>query len=259
MIILCPYFGDVAKFAPLLERWVQCWRAVGLTMESAPAVLLSDNPKVEEVATRFAVGSAIVDVSLYRDVMRPGQPFDLKGALVCEYLKRWQYPTLVLDADAFLVRDPRPALEPFRHEPLAMPLDQGSQVYWRKGTLDAPFAHVRRLCAGVQFFGVPSPAFSRRYITSRYLAAYKSLVAMPVLPWSPPISALLEQFAWSVVAAELNAPILPAPLNWGRHHLGPNPAAVVHHYYDFHKWRDLPPVTPALASETAGQFPPQPA
>lgn len=93
MIVLVPFFGDRAKHRPLLDRWIAAKKA------NASCVVwyaLSDEPET------FDLPCARVDIGGFRDLIRPGQPFDVKGALVCAALLRFSDSILVLDADAFL-------------------------------------------------------------------------------------------------------------------------------------------------------------
>ncbi len=236
MIVLVPYFGDLEKFRPLLELWLAAYRSCGIDRERHPAVLLSDDFDVEGIALDLEVGAHLVpqsDLAGFADLIREGQPFDKKGALVCRWLLDQPYPTLVLDADALLARDPAPTLEPFREAAVAMPLDHGSICCHRKPTLEGPFAGIKKLCAGVQYFGGGN---DRSRLVAGYRRAFEEIVALPEVPWTPPLRTLTEQFAWSVCAHRRGGRILPASMNWAPEHLGENAFAVVNHYFGRGKW-----------------------
>jgi len=239
-LIVVPYFGDLARFRPLLDQWFDSYREAGLRNAGERVVLLSD-VNVEEAARAYDCGACTVDASGFADLIRPGQPFDRKGAIVCSWLLEFPYTSLVLDADAFLVRDPEPTLEPFRDCPIAMPVDDGALIHLRTPTLEEPFAGIRKLCAGVMFFG----GGDRSRLVAGYRRAFEEIVALPKVPWSPPLGHLVEQYAWSVCARRRGGKILPSSMNWAPSHLGENPFAVVNHHYGFPKWRELGVKAPA--------------
>lgn len=224
MIILVPFFGDRARFRPLLDRWVEAYKASGT---KAPWYALSEDPE------SYDLPSARVSLDGFRDLLRPGQPFDVKGALVCAALLRFPEPLLVLDADAFLERDPEPTLASFSGCSIAMPIDDGALTHDRAPTLSSPFPGVKKLCAGVVYFGACG---TRGRFVAGYRRAFEELVALPSFPWSPPLAHLVEQHAWSIVAARRGGKVLPRSMNWAPHLLGENPMAVVNHHYGFRKW-----------------------
>lgn len=223
MIILVPYFGDTQRFRPLLDRWIAAYKASGCRV---PWFALNEEPEAYELP------SMRVNISGFRDLCRPGQPFDVKGALVCAALLQVTEPVLVLDADAFLAKDPMPALEPFRAAPVAMPLDHGALIFHRQAKLTAPF-HCQKLCAGVQFFGEGA---DRSRLVAGYRRAFEEIMALPRLPWEPQLAHLVEQYAWSVCASRRGGLVLPAAMNWAPVHLGENPDVVVNHHYGHPKW-----------------------
>lgn len=240
MLILIPYFGELARFRPLLDIWFEAYRRLPLPAHEIPVTLVSDDPKAEAAAEdhecRFLLVKPIEGVE------RHGVAFDRKGAIVCAAIQRIPVPCFVLDSDAFLVRDPRATLGVYKDVPLAMPLDHGAILHFRTVFMDAPYSNVPKMCAGVQFFGDPS---KRAALVDGYRKAWAELIALPVLPWTPPISNLVEQYAWSLVASRMGGRSLPATMNWAPHHVGANPDAIVNHYFDYNKWR--PGVLPAVA------------
>lgn len=241
MIILVPYFGELAKFRPLLYRWLESFRRLSCPVGEVQPVIISDDHAASKAALDWDVGFRLVDISAFADVRRPGVAFDHKGAIVCAALLEIRYPVLVLDADAFLARDPSSLLMSFPTAPIAMPLDHGAIIHFREVKMDPPYHAVPKMCAGVQWFGDP---LVRAKLVAAYKAAWTELIELPKLPWTPPISNLIEQYAWSLVAHRLGGKVLPATMNWAPHHVGPNPLAIVNHYFDYKKWK--PGVLPEL-------------
>lgn len=242
MNVVVPYFGALDRFRPLLDRWFASHRELGLAA-ALPVTLIGDDPDAEAAAVENGARFELVDVAGFLDLVRPGQPFDKKGAIVCSFLLRSSAPALVLDADAFLARDPRPTLEEFVDAPIAMPVDHGALVHDRTAKLEAPFEEVRKMCAGVQFFGFARGGRSR--LVAGYRRAFEEIRALPKVPWAPPLSHLVEQYAWSVCWHRRGGKTLPASLNWAPSHLGPNPFAIVNHHYGHPKWRELGVRAPA--------------
>jgi hypothetical protein len=240
-MILIPFFGDTEKFRPLLDRWFACAK---LAMPDARPresfVLLTDNVDagVKNAALAHDCGVADFNLDGWADLCRPGHPFDVKGALVCSFLLAHGYRMLVLDADAFLARDPFPTLNgpAFENAPIAMPLDHGAVIYWRAKHLTAPYAGVLKRCAGVQWFGASD---GRSRLAAGYRRAHQELLAMPRLPWEPQLPHLVEQYAWSICAHRKGGVTLPATMNWHEDHLGKSADAIVNHHYGHPKWRGV--------------------
>lgn len=240
MLILVPFYGETEKFRPLLDRWFAAARAA---MPNARPqydfVLLTDSEaSVIDAARTHGCGIAEFKLAGFADLMRPGQPFDVKGALVCSFLLAHTYSVLVLDADAFLAKDPTEALAPFAAAPVAMPPDHGALLYGRRPKMDEPYTDVRKLCAGVQWFG-SAPGRSR--LVAGYRRAYEEIMALaPRVPWTPQLPHLVEQYAWSICSHRRGGQVLPATMNWHAEHLGEWPGVIVNHHYGHPKWEGLP-------------------
>lgn len=224
MIILVPFFGDTRRFRPLLDKWIEAKRT------AAPDIAwfaLGENPEAYDLPT------ARVSIDGFRDLIRPGQPFDVKGALVCAAILRFPEAILVLDADAFLAQDPTKWLMPFRDCPIAMPSDHGALMHDRAAELDSPYCGVRKVCAGVQWFGAV-PGRSR--LVAGYRRAFEELRGLPRLPWRPALPHLLEQYAWALAMNRRGGRVLPSVMNWAPHFLGESSHAVVNHWFGREKW-----------------------
>lgn len=219
MLILVPYFGDYDRFAPVLKKWEAAYIASGTGAR----------------CLCIGTGSNGYDLAGYDKVIRPDQPFDIKGALVCAALI--QYPDeslLMLDADAFIACDPAATLEPFAGSPIAMPPDDGAVCYYRAAMLSEPFAMVQKLCAGVMWFGATG---NRAELVSAYFSAFEELLALPALPWQQQLPHLVEQYAWSIVAHRMGGAVLPRSMNWNPDLLGHSDGAIINHLYGLRKWR----------------------
>lgn len=224
MIVLVPFFGQKERFRPLLDKWIEAKKA------AAPALTwfaLTDEPM------DYNTPHAVVDISGFADLIRPGQPFDVKGALVCAALLKFPEPLLVLDADAVILRDPTPSLAKLAECPIAMPIDAGAIVHFRTPRLNPPYNAVRKLCAGVMWFGA-NPA-GRSRLVAGYRRAFEEM--RELIPWTPRLPHLLEQYAWSVVHHRRGGALLPNLMNWHAAYLGPRADVVVAHDYGHKKWR----------------------
>lgn len=229
MKIMIPYFGG-ERYRPLLDAWLWQYKQTGLTYPVhvvTPDVMKMPQEwvvrKIEDVSFPLYIVDQI-PLTQYADVIRPGQPFDIKGALVCEGLKYVGDHTLVLDSDAVVMRDPLPDLLKVWDSPLAMPVDHGSLLNGREAFLTGLHSKVRKCCAGVMWFG-------RQETTSEiYHSVWKGLKD-DNFPWNPRLEHLLEQNAFSLVRHVQTGAILPHTFNWSTRFLGENPDAVIVHDY----------------------------
>jgi len=217
MVIATISFGDSPDQAALLRLW--CAHA----RHFAPRhrlLVISDaaSPVAEHVPVlRLELGEE------YAPVLRPGEPFDKKGALLCEAALRLG-PFLYLDSDAFLVADPTVALCAFGgNSALAMPIDHGVANI---SAFQCSEGAIAERCAGVAWFGTQG----REMIVLAYQRAFTLLVDDPQL--SPTLDRhLIEQYAWALVMHWLGGATLPDDFNHPRHQRGPSKTAIVHHYF----------------------------
>lgn len=224
MIVLVPFFGDRKRVRPLLDKWIEAKARVAPNLTW---FALTDEPL--DYSTPFA----LVSIDGFRDLIRPGQVFDFKGALVCAALLRFSERLLVLDADAVLAKDPAPTLAAFSLVPISMPVDGGAICFSRSPFLEEPFAGIRKCCAGVQFFGDGN---GRSRLVAGYRKAWTELAALPRPPWSPPLEHLREQHAWSIALRRRGGMYLPNAMNWAPHFYGESSDAVVNHHFGVGKW-----------------------
>lgn len=218
--ILVPYWGDNYQYKSLLQEWFAQYRACHLPH---PVTLISDfdTPEIPRCLMRcFPVHH------------KTQYAFDLKGEIVCAAIQAFAEPLLVMDADALLQHDPEPLLRPYEFAEFAMPADEaflGVKIRNRHGLpTDIP-----KRCAGVLWFGHGG---DRRALAQAYHDAFRELETGRYLEERR----LYEQHAWTIVAHQRQAPILPRTLNWADHivRFGPNPEAAIYHRIGQRKWNN---------------------
>lgn len=237
-------------YRPLFEKWRDRHHGLGLTSRIVVVTdKRSDTPPFDPGLPGITVFAA--DVSGYSEVLRPDQPFDVKGALMCEWLLHANRSFLMLDNDAFLQREgdlDHPDLDPGIL--IGMPRDLGALHSTYGMTLHAPFEHVFKRCAGVAWFGDVCHD-RRRALVADYKACWQTLARGGVdggVPWEPHLSRLLEQNAWSYAAQRAGQPVLPDSWNWPGHlkayrrDVVGKAAAHVCHHFGHTKWKRLGPI-----------------
>lgn len=238
--IVTLFYGAPAQreaYAPLLRRWLDHHRSMGLGDR-----LVVAHPLAEPAPAADLVGDAqllALGISGYRKVIRQGHPFDVKGALMCELLAVRPGAFLFLDLDAFVQRTDLQL--PSADVLIGMARDIGAIDAGHSPFLEVPFATVRKRCAGVVWFGARDAAAAAS-IASEYARAWRDLrKALPGgrVPWEPQLPHLLEQYAWSLVAARLGQPVLSDRWNWPPHVRGESRLAYIHHEFGWSKWKAL--------------------
>ncbi len=224
-------------YAPLLRRWLDHHRLLGFG-----ARLVIAHPITEPAPSADVVGDAQIlalDIKPFAKAIRPAYPFDVKGALMCALIAAKLEALLFLDLDAFIQRTdmvlpPADVLIGMAHDIGA--IDAGHSPF-----LDAPFANVKKRCAGVVWFGVTQAA-AAALIGEEYVRAWRDLAeALPGgrVPWEPQLPHLLEQYAWSLVAHRAGEPVLSDRWNWPPHVRGESRLAYIHHEFGWSKWKAL--------------------
>lgn len=223
------YYGDRApRYDAMLAAWLQ----------EAEAVRSASIAGVHVLSDRVFSGLDSIVLRPHGDCpRREGDPFDLKGALMCSALIALPGPLLILDLDAVLQRDPTPALAPFAESLIALPVDSGAA----RNPLVRN--NVPKKCAGVAWFGRATPE-EREILVRKYCDAWQSLASLhrpqPGAKHPKQSPHLLEQHAWSLANFRCGRHTLPDSMNWPAHHRGPMPGtegAYVHHNYGQRKWR----------------------
>ncbi len=232
-LIAIPYFGDNPKYLEMLHEWV---RTLKRTAPHADFVVFTHD--ATDTLKSFGYPVLTLDIFNYADVMRDGQPFDVKGALMCEAALTIKRPFLMLDSDALLVANPSDVLDSLaQNAACAMPIDHGAILSGHQLLCDEPFPTVRKMCAGVFYFG---DVTRRNALVGHYLMAWRELFHHD-FPWTPKIPHLLEQYAWSLAHHRMNGATLPASMNWAPHIVGHSPHAIVNHLFGHKKWNGKAP------------------
>lgn len=211
--ILVPYWGNDKRYRTLLEEWFAAYNASGC---KAPVRLITDK-QTEQFGSPYIWHA--FDTPEYEKCYQ----FDHKGDIVCAAIQQIIEPVLVLDTDAILKRDVMPVLEALQLVPFAMPADEGALGLCIRNRHGQPTKIIKR-CAGVLWFG---GAGSRVALVQDYRAALVELKTGRYYEERR----LFEQHAWSMVAHQRNAPILPRTMNWLDNNTrnGPNPEAYIYH------------------------------
>lgn len=210
MMIAVPFFAGEARWYRLLEHWFECH---AMTRTNVPAVVITD-----ELALR-GFPTLSVDTFAFRKAIRPGEAWDRKGAIVAasaQFLGRF----LVCDLDAFLQRDPEPAMARLGDVTLATREDAWKRtIGWRGG-------EVTQRQAGVMWFGQSK---DRATLADMYRRAF----AQAGMEFEK--DAWREQLAWTLVAKWSGLHELPKTLNCS--HSDPDAAAAcIVHEHGEKKW-----------------------
>lgn len=212
MKLLIPYWGTDSRHKELLFKWLEAYRKSGCDI---PFAIISDH-RTEPFDGLPWEAYQTPDYSTH-------YPFDNKGAIVCRAIVDTTESVLVLDADAFIQRCPREALEKFEHIPFAMPEDEGRRGLHLRNR-HAQETDILKRCAGVLWFG----AGNRQFFADEYKREFQEMQSGR---WYEPRH-LYEQHAWTLVAHWYKAPLLPRVFNWASHiaSVGPNPDAFINHH-----------------------------
>jgi hypothetical protein len=218
MHLFVTYFDDgTAKFLPLLNRWLEYYAASGCNL---PVSVLTDmtSPVPDGVHCFRA------DPEKYAEVMRAGNPFDRKSALICAALPELPVCT-VIDIDAFLFQDPTEQLMRYSEDDLAVAEDAGGR--------SIPLSGHPECSSSVMVFGMCK---DRSVLTGHYVDAWHALAHVD----SGLQQTIREQVAWSKVADDALYPVLPRCLNWSRFWGTPTAEnCSIYHAHGAEKWGEL--------------------
>jgi hypothetical protein len=214
MLIAVPFFGKDTRWLKLLEHWFDLHAKSGTKV---PAVVITNDNALPGFPTLR------VDTFDLHAAQR-GHPWDRKGAIVAaasQFLGRF----LVCDCDAFIQRDPEPAMATLGSWYLATQPDGWKREIEYIGHI----VSVRQRQAGVMWFG---DTRNRREILDLYLKAFEAVGRdFAEDDWR-------EQLAWSLVAAWTGLHELPKTLNCS--HTDPEAAqACIVHEHGETKWKRI--------------------
>lgn len=203
------------RFLTILQRW---FRAYNRSRCALPAVVLTNgltHVPYELRATRQPVEAR------FRPLMRAGNVYDYKSALICSALPHLPAGAIVLDCDALFVADPTEALRQYTQELFAMPPDSGR----RRIPYDSG---IPEHSSSVMVFG-EALALMRESIVQSYVNAWEWLSKHDDAKGQ--IDKIREQRAWSLVHHWIDGTLMDERLNWSASHYAPNPdALIVHHH-----------------------------
>jgi len=214
------FFGNDKRWVDLLTRWRETYKRSGCPW---PVYVLTDlETKLEWTAcAKFCPW-------VHYKVIRPGNDFDRKSALICAALPFLPARSVVVDVDAFFLQDPSEMLAPYLDLPFAMGEDAG-----RRGITVKGIGTVPEHSSSVMVFGDPE---CRRSLVAEYVQAWEELIDAP--GESRLEVDIREQRAWSVVKHRTGAPLLPRELNDSRFWGGPTAATCIYHAHGREKWNE---------------------
>ena len=221
-IAVC-YYSEKAPL-PMLELWLENYKKSKCKI---PIVILTDGKSQMPKDPSLEI-MVLQDLRKYSPILRPnkGFDFDMKGALICEAITRFDKFFLV-DTDAFFKKDPKVLLEQIPSNAL---LSMGDDPYPRRISGTPDDVVVRN--AGVMFVQAPDKV-SKTTLMSMYESAFQQLRRAHDHD-------LLEQNVWSYVHFLLmrkgKAQVFSRYLNWSRVWDSNDPNIVVHHEHGPQKW-----------------------
>lgn len=230
--IFLTYFDPTrtGRFEPILRTWFERYKQSGCTL---PVWLLSDLLTVPPDMP-FA-GKVVVGPSAFSDVMRTGNAFDYKSALICAALPLLPPGAVIMDVDAVFVKDPTTYFAALADEPFAMPPDSGRRrIPWKGSHGESIPEH----SSSVMIFGDDS-AGMREALVDNYRKAWEWLAQHDDARGI--IDAIREQRAWSLVHFWSDACLMDERLNWSPYHYQDNPEAIILHHHGAKKFTDLTP------------------
>lgn len=206
MVIAVSYFGDAA-FLPLVKAWLKVYRQSGCMY---PVVIITDlNAILPDEAVPYDPANAAelsylrFDVRLYPDIMRNNQAFDTQGSMAVQAIQVLPR-CLIVDADAFFVKDPTPLIDDLPRTTFGMGVDPNSIPI--HGYSEALNHHQ----AGVLYYGTDSRE-DRKLLLRMYRESFTQLQELND-------NGFLEQATWTLVKHKLaqsgNSCTLPGSLNW---------------------------------------------
>jgi len=206
MIIGITHFGDPA-FLPLLNAWIEQYKKSGCKYRVVIICDL-DVPVPPDAVPYEKDGTAPLSylrfyTNAIPSIVRKGKNFDIKGTLLCQSIQVLGR-CIILDADAFFVKDPTRIIEGLPK--VAFGIGDDPNVRQISGLNE----YVRECNAGVLYFGTDNSQ-DRKDIASLYEIQYGFCKERNN-------NTMLEQIAWTMVGHILmkqnRAIQLPRQLNW---------------------------------------------
>ena len=237
MIIGISYFGDKA-FLPLVEKWLLVYKQSGckyrvvITTDLTAIVPKESVPYDPNGADPLS--HLRIDTSLYPDIIRKNRAFDMQGALATQAIQILPR-CLIVDADAFFIKDPTPLIEQLPHVLFGMGEEPNIRI------IAGINEYLRECNAGVLYFGTESRD-DRIKLAKMYRTNFKALL-------DKNDNLNLEQITWTYTKHQLAKEGLschiPPELNWShvwknpqrRRHLSNLGQPCILHEHGPHKWK----------------------
>jgi hypothetical protein len=232
------YFaGADPRFAEILGRWFEFYFASGCRW---PVRVLTDMETNLQPIGHLVQPRAVVQVQTkeWAPVMRANNAFDRKSAIICAALPALAARSVVVDSDAFFMRDPSDTLMSYTRVPFAMAEDAGGRwIGLAEGT-------IREQSSSVMVFGEEAPGETeesprntrntRKVLAAHYVRAWQELAKTP--NQSALEMDIREQRAWSIVKHRTGAPMLPRTCNDSRFWSGPSASTLIYHAHGKEKF-----------------------
>jgi hypothetical protein len=216
--IYVTFFGSDPRFSEMLRRFLDC-----AACYSGEIRILTDEHSTRVSGHRVHVVSD-EDLAPFSAVMRPGNPYDRKSAMICAALPHLP-PCAIVDVDMEFLRNPWPVLEPYTRNSFAIAPDAGKRMI-PVGPVSYP-----EESSSLMLFG----GTARKVIVEEYVRAWESL-RFESNEHSLEF-AIREQRAWSLVSRYLDEEVLPDSLNWSRFWGPPREDTCIVHHHGEAKWR----------------------
>jgi len=234
------YFDRTGKgaYLPLLCSFFEYARKAGVPPECFN--ILTDERTHPSLKDFAHVGKLIVAPHAFADLMRPGNHFDYKSALICAALPLMPANSVILDCDMKIQHDPTDALFLYTFAPFAMPPDSGGRTIpwippeWAKSSSSA--IPLPEHSSSVLVFGDSDPGI-RGALVDNYRSAWNYLAHNDTARGL--IDDIREQRAWSLVHYWTESPLLAAELNWSAYHWQQNAEAFMVHHHGAKKFKDF--------------------
>jgi hypothetical protein len=208
---------------PILRSWCCHWRN---SETRIPYQILTDRQTCERLANKEIqrVDLRDFDPSPFADLMRQGNPYDYKSALICAALPHLPANSIIMDSDALIMRDITHRFDVVDGEPFAMVPDSGRRrIPWSGPHGKTIMEH----SSSVMFFGTDDPVV-RACLVATYRMAWHWLAANDDAKGQ--IEAIREQRAWSLVHWWEDAILMAEDLNYSHTYKSHERAYVIHHH-----------------------------
>jgi len=225
-------FDGSTAFRPLLDRWIRYYERSGCPLEWRILTDVDTGAKLVGYHHNLSAPTK-EEVQAFADVIRPGNPFDYKSALICAALPNLP-PCVIVDVDTLWLQDPAPQLSAYADKLLMIAEDSGRRPISLEGS--KPMVEQS---SNLMLFG-EADLEEREWLVGAYQEAWNRLAASAQPQEQGGLGhTIREQRAWSVVFHEvMQCKPLPRELswslNWGKSPIPPTVKLV--HLHGQSKW-----------------------